>query len=255
MAGQRSPAAVVDARGLGRTFSSGDAAVAALGNITLHVAEGEFVAVLGASGAGKSTLLHLIGGLDRPTAGWVAIGGRNLAAFNEDQLTVFRRQRLGFVFQSFNLLPSLTVAENIAIPFIIAGRTSQDDLDRIQDLVELFGLRGREQRQASGLSTGEQQRVALARAFVTDPSLIVADEPTGNLDSTTGLEVLQLLWESCDNFKQTILLATHHPRIAVFADRVLVLSDGRLVDEIVLGRRDNHSDPRPIIDRLQALGL
>ena len=246
---------VLHAQGVGRTFGTGDLAVTAISEITFHVRRGEFVALLGASGAGKSTLLHLLGGLDRPTAGTVTIDGQSLGSLNEDQLTLFRRKSMGFVFQSFNLLPTLTVAENIAIPFIIEGRTARDDLDRVQDLVELFGLRGREQRQASQLSVGEQQRVALARAFLTDPSLVVADEPTGNLDSATGLEVLQLLWESCDNFRQTILLATHHPRIAVYADRVFVLSDGRLVDEIVLGRRDAHSDTKPIIDRLQALGL
>lgn len=246
---------MIEARGLEKTFLVGDEAVCALRGVSLQVEAGQFVAVLGPSGAGKTTLLNLLGGLDPPTAGTITIEGVDFSRLSENDLTLFRRRRAGFVFQSLNLLPTLTVFENTALPFILDGRTSSEDQDRVHDLLELLGLRGREKRKATELSAGEQQRVAIARALLTEPAIIIADEPTGSLDSARGAEILQLLWESCDNFGQTIVLVTNHPRIAAFADRVLFLKDGQIVDELMLGRREDHHDARPLIDCFEKLGL
>lgn len=247
---------ILEARELTRVYLPGeDNQVRALNGASLSVRKGEFLAIVGHSGSGKSTLLHLLGGLDRPTSGTVSIEGTDLSRLSETELTLFRRRRTGFVFQVFNLLPDLSVRENLAIPYIIAGRQSEEDRDRIEDLIELFGLRGTENRASTQLSTGEQQRIAIARAFLTRPTIIMADEPTGNLDFTTGVEILQLMWESCDNFEQTVLVVSHNPRIGAFADRVLFLSDGVIVDELEQGRHEDHDDTRPILNRLQRLGL
>jgi putative ABC transport system ATP-binding protein len=247
--------AIIEARGLAKTFLDGEEAVQALRGVSLQLETGEFLAVLGPSGAGKTTLLNLIGGLEPVTAGSILIEGVELSGLSDNELTLFRRRRAGFIFQALNLLPNLTVFENTALPFILEGRTAPQDQDRVFDLLELVGLRGREKRKATELSTGEQQRVAVARALLAEPAIVIADEPTGMLDSARGVEILQLLWESCDNFKQTILLVTNHPRIAAFADRVLFLRDGELLDELILGRREDHHDARPILDRFEKLGL
>jgi putative ABC transport system ATP-binding protein len=249
-----SPAHLV-AHNVSKTFELPGDQVQALHQVTAEITEGEFIAILGSSGTGKSTLLHLLGGLDYPSSGSISIRGTDLSSLSERDLTLFRRSNLGFVFQSFNLLPTLTVFDNIAIPYLVLGRRGKEEEDRVADIVELFGLRGRERRLASQLSMGEQQRVAIARAILTQPALVIADEPTGNVDSTTGLEILQMLWESCDNFGQTVVMATHHPRLAAFADRVLILHDGSLIGELHLGRRDNHANAQPILDYLQTLGL
>ena len=166
---------------------------------------------------------------------------------------LFRSARIGFVFQYFNLIGSLTVYENVALPFIVAERNKKEDRDRVADMIELFGLRGRETRSPVTLSAGEQQRIAIARAFLTEPAIVIADEPTGSLDPATGVETLQLLWESCDNFKQTVVLATHDPQSAAFADRILFIKDGVIADEYTPGRREDHRDAGPVLDRLRRL--
>jgi putative ABC transport system ATP-binding protein len=238
-----------------RQRDAGGQVIPALRGVTVHVARGEFVAIVGSSGSGKSTLLHLLGGLDRPTKGTVVVDGVTLGGLSERALTEFRSKRIGFVFQFFNLVRSLTVYENVALPFIVGDRTAKQDQDRVSDMLELFGLRGRADRHPANLSAGEQQRVAIARAFVTEPAIVIADEPTGNVDPVTGTEILQLLWESCDNFGQTVVLATHDPQVAAFADRVLFIKDGLLAEELTLGRRDDHRDAGLVLDRLRRLSL
>jgi putative ABC transport system ATP-binding protein len=246
---------ILEARGLVRVFPIGDETIKAIGGVDLQVRRGEFLAIIGPSGAGKSTLLHLLGGIDRPTSGSVILEGTDLASLTDHDLTRFRRRATGFVFQYFNLLPTLNVYENVALPYIISRQKGEAEQERVDDLINLFGLRGRERRRSFHLSAGEQQRVAIARALLTEPSIVIADEPTGNLDFTTGIEILQLLWESSDNFRQTIVLATHNARVAAFADRVLVLRDGRFIGEQELGRREEHDDARPVVRYLEQLGL
>lgn len=243
----------VEAVDVQRTFVDAEQTIPALKGLSARVKKGEFVAIVGSSGSGKSTLLHMLGGLDRPTAGTITVDGTDLSTLSEQALTAFRSARIGFVFQYFNLIRSLDVYENVALPFIVSDRNATEQQDRVADMVELFGLRGRERRDPSSLSSGEQQRVAIARAFATEPAIVIADEPTGSLDAATGLEILQLLWESCDNFGQTIVLATHDPQVAAYADRVLFIRDGLLAEELELGRRDDHRDAGPVLDRLRRL--
>jgi putative ABC transport system ATP-binding protein len=249
-------AAILEARDLTKRYRLGATTVDALRGVSLSVAEGEFVALMGPSGSGKSTLLQLLGGLDRPTSGEVDLEGATISRLSDDAATRLRRDRTGFVFQSFNLIPLLDVTENVALPFTIAGQdTAKGELsDRIRDVIALVDLAGKEHHRPDELSAGEQQRVAIARALVTRPALLFADEPTGNLDYTTGTEILDALWRSCVERHQTVVLVTHDSKAAAYADRVLVISDGRIRDEIVLGRRDNH-DAAPLISRLAELGL
>jgi putative ABC transport system ATP-binding protein len=199
-------------------------------------------------------MLHLLGGLDRPTSGEVVIDGINISRLDDDHATLTRREKTGFVFQFFNLIPLLNVAENVALPFLIAGSTLAENKERIDDLLALVGLEDKAAHAPDQLSAGEQQRVALARALVPAPAILLADEPTGNLDYTTGTEILDLLWDSCDRLGQTIVLVTHDARAAAYADRVLVVRDGAVLEEIKLGRRADH-EARPLITRLAALGL
>lgn len=247
--------AILEAESLARHFELGDGTVNALDDVSFSIEQGSFVAVMGPSGSGKSTLLHMLGGLDRPTTGRVVLNGTDLSRLSERDLTLFRREAIGFVFQFFNLMPTLNVYENVAVPFMISGRRTKSDLERIDDLLTLFGLDDKSRRQVTQLSAGEQQRVAMARAFLVEPAIVIGDEPTGNLDSANGRELLQLLWESCDNYGQTILVVTHDPAVAIFADRVLVLQDGALVDDFELGRREQHFDARPLMDHLQQQGI
>jgi len=248
-------AAILEARELTKRYRLGATTVDALRGVSLGVAEGEFVALMGPSGSGKSTLLQLLGGLDRPTSGEVMLEGSTISRLSDDAATTLRRNRTGFVFQSFNLIPLLDVTENIALPFTIAGLDAGGDLkDRIRDVIALVDLTGKEHHRPDELSAGEQQRVAIARALVTRPALLFADEPTGNLDYTTGTEILDALWRSCVERHQTVVLVTHDSKAAAYADRVLVISDGRIRDEIRLGRRENH-DAAPLIARLAELGL
>ena len=226
----------------------------ALRGVSLSVAKGEFVAIMGSSGSGKSTMLHLLGGLDRPSEGSVLIDGINISQLNDEEATLTRRAKTGFVFQFFNLISLLNVAENVALPFLIAGDSLSTHRERVDALLELVGLSDKAKHRPDQLSAGEQQRVALARALANEPAILLADEPTGNLDFVTGTEILDLLWDSCDRLGQTIVLVTHDARAAAYADRVLVVRDGTIRDEIQLGRRTDH-EARPLITRLAALGL
>jgi putative ABC transport system ATP-binding protein len=211
---------------------------------------------MGPSGSGKSTLLQLLGGLDRPTAGDVFLEGEAISRLSDDQATRLRRERTGFVFQSFNLVPLLNVVENVGLPFTIAGLDPRrgELAGRIRDALALVDLTGKERHRPDQLSAGEQQRVAVARAIVTRPALLFADEPTGNLDFTTGIDILEALWRTCVDRGQTIVLVTHDAKAAAYADRVFVVGDGRIRDEIVLGRREDHA-AGPLIARLAQLGL
>ncbi len=247
---------ILEAHDLTKRFELGESSVEALKGVSLAVQPGEFVALMGPSGSGKSTLLQLLGGLDQPTTGVVVFEGRDISRLSDDDATRLRRERTGFIFQAFNLIPLLNVQENIALPFTIAGQdASRGELrDRIRDVIALVELTGKERHRPDQLSAGEQQRVAVARALVTRPSVLLADEPTGNLDYTTGGELLDALWKSCDGAGQTIVLVTHDARAAAYADRVFVIGDGRIRDEIELGRRADHS-AAPLIARLAQVGL
>jgi putative ABC transport system ATP-binding protein len=247
---------ILEARNLTKRYRLGNRDVDALRGVSLRVKRGEFVALMGPSGSGKSTLLQLLGGLDRPTSGEVVLDGEVVSHLSDAQATRLRREKTGFVFQFFNLIPLLDVYENVALPFTIAGVDPRhgDAAVRIREVIELVDLIGRERNRPDQLSAGEQQRVALARALVGRPAILLADEPTGNLDYATGGEILDELWHSCDQLGLTIILVTHEARAAAHADRVLVVGDGRIRDEIELGRRPNR-DAGPLIARLAQLGL
>jgi len=219
---------VVRTVGLARRYKMGDAFVDALQGVDLEIARGEFVALVGPSGSGKSTVLNLIGGLDRPTAGEIWIDGKELSASDEKALTHHRRQHVGFVFQSFNLLPRLTAEENVALPLMFSGIPEKERRARARELLERVGLAERLTHRPTQLSGGEQQRVAIARALVGQPALLLADEPTGNLDTTTGVEIMRLLKELNQEHGLTLLVVTHDPEVAAFADRVVRLRDGQV---------------------------
>ena len=248
--------AILEARDLTKSYPLGPATVEALRGVSLTVDAGEFVALMGPSGSGKSTLLQVLGGLDQPTSGEVVLEGQSIGQLSDDAATRLRRDRTGFVFQSFNLIPLLDTVENVALPFTIAGEdpTRGELRDRVRDVIELVDLTGKEHHKPDQLSAGEQQRVAIARALVTRPALLFADEPTGNRDYTTGTEILDALWRSCVGRGQTIVLVTHDSKAAAYADRVHVIGDGQIRDTIELGRRESH-DPTPLIARLAKLGL
>jgi putative ABC transport system ATP-binding protein len=248
--------AILEARDLTRRYALGQTTVDALRGVSLSVGAGEFVALMGPSGSGKSTLLQCLGGLDQPTSGEVVLDGVAISGLTDEQATKLRRDKTGFVFQFFNLIPLLDVTENVALPFTIAGHDPRTPelAQRIAEAISLVDLDAKARHKPDQLSAGEQQRVAVARALVTRPALLFADEPTGNLDYTTGGEILDALWRSCVERGQTIVLVTHDSKAAAYADRVLVISDGRIRDEIVLGRREVH-DATPLISRLAQLGL
>jgi putative ABC transport system ATP-binding protein len=220
-------AVVVGARDLTRRYGSGETAVEALRGVTLEVERGRLVAVMGPSGSGKSTLMHILAGLDQPTEGEVTIGGTSIGKLNDNELTRLRRTHIGFIFQFFNLLPMLTAEENVVLPLTIAGRTV--DSDWIEELLAKTGLDERRSHRPSELSGGQQQRVAIARALVTKPTVIFADEPTGNLDSHTSDEILELLRSTVDEYGQTVVMVTHDAKAASMADRILFLDDGLIV--------------------------
>lgn len=224
--GRREPMPVLRARGLHKRYGDGESAVDALRGVGLEIAAGEFVAVVGPSGCGKSTLLHLCGGMDRPTSGTVAVDGVDLAELDDEALTALRRDRVGFVFQLFNLLPTLTLAENIALPLLLAGVPSRSGLARAAEGAGRVGLAHRLAHHPGRVSGGELQRAAVARALVHRPALVIADEPTGNLDTDNGARVLSLLRELNRETGVALLLATHDPALAAAADRVLRLRDG-----------------------------
>ena len=221
-------AAAIRAVDLTRTFEVGETTVEALRSINLEVERGQFVALVGPSGSGKSTLLNLVGGLDRPTDGELWINGEELSASKEKALTDHRRRRVGFVFQSFNLLPRLTAMENVALPLMFVGVPERERMERAGQLLDQVGLSDRLDHRPTQLSGGEQQRVAIARALVNRPAIILADEPTGNIDTATGAEIMDLLRRLNREQGVTLLLVTHDPEAAGFADRVIQLRDGRM---------------------------
>jgi putative ABC transport system ATP-binding protein len=237
--------AVVTARGLVRRYGEGDTAVDALRGVSVDVAAGRLTAVMGPSGSGKSTLMHILAGLDKPTAGDVSVAGVDVTGLDDTQLTRLRRDHIGFIFQFFNLLPMLTAAENIALPLKLAG--GRPDRAWLAELIERVGLGERLSHRPSELSGGQQQRVAVARALVSRPTVMFADEPTGNLDSTTSGEILALLRDSVDTLGQTTVMVTHDAHAAAIADRVLFLADGHIVRD--LGRSTAHE----ILETLEAV--
>jgi putative ABC transport system ATP-binding protein len=224
--------AILETHHASKRYQMGEVTVNALEKVDFSVEEGEFVAIMGPSGSGKSTLLHLLGGLDGPSDGEVTLAGKPLSKLNDREITLIRRRNVGFIFQFFNLLPTLTAEENMALPLFIDGQNTKPHQEKIDRLLELVGLSERRHHKPDQLSGGQQQRVAIARAFVTDPAIVLADEPTGNLDSKTGEEILTLLRRSCDELGQTIVVVTHDARAASFADRVVFLMDGYIVDQL-----------------------
>jgi putative ABC transport system ATP-binding protein len=220
---------IVATADLRRRYGEGDAAVDALDGVTLGIRRGEFTAIMGASGSGKSTLMHLMAGLDTPTSGTVTLDGVELGTLDDRRLTELRRDKVGFVFQAFNLLPVLTAEENLVLPLTIAGR--KPDREWLESLVQTMRLGDRRTHRPSELSGGQQQRVALARALVSKPAVVFADEPTGNLDSAASTEVLQLLRRAVDDYQQTVVMVTHDPAAAAYADRLIVLADGRVASD------------------------
>ena len=218
---------ILETKDLRKIYGSGDTEVRALDGVNLQIENGEFVAIVGSSGSGKSTLLHMLGGLDRPTDGKVFVDGKDIFSLKEEALTIFRRRKIGFVFQSYNLVPVLNVYENIVLPIELDGGKVNKEF--IQKIVQTLGLDGRLDALPSQLSGGQQQRVAIARALAAAPAIILADEPTGNLDSKTSQDVLSLLKVTSQKFSQTIVMITHNEEIAQMADRIIRIEDGRIV--------------------------
>ena len=219
---------ILETKDLRKIYGSGDTEVRALDGVNLNIENGEFVAIVGTSGSGKSTLLHMLGGLDRPTSGSVTVDGKNIFELKDEALTIFRRRKIGFVFQSYNLVPVLNVYENIVLPIQLDGR--KVDGTFIGQIVKTLGLDGRLDALPNQLSGGQQQRVAIARALAAAPAIILADEPTGNLDSRTSQDVLGLLKVTSQKFSQTIVMITHNEEIAQLANRIIRIEDGRIVD-------------------------
>lgn len=218
---------ILSTKDLKKVYGSGENEVRALDGVNLTVEKGEFVAIVGTSGSGKSTLLHMLGGLDRPTSGSVTVDGKEIFALKDEELTIFRRRKIGFVFQNYNLVPVLNVYENILLPVQLDGGTP--DRAYITDIIDTLGLTSKLNNLSNNLSGGQQQRVAIARALASKPAIILADEPTGNLDSKTSQDVLSLLKVTGQKFSQTIVMITHNEAIAQLADRVIHLEDGRIV--------------------------
>jgi putative ABC transport system ATP-binding protein len=225
---------IVQATGVRKSYHMGEVDIEALRGVDFVVEPGEFVAIMGPSGSGKSTLLHILGGLDDSSEGEVSLAGRALAQMEDKELTLLRRRQVGFVFQFFNLLPTLSASENVALPLLLEGDRGAEMETKVAALLDLVGLQDRADHRPDQLSGGEQQRVALARALITEPAVVLADEPTGNLDRRSGVEMLSLLRVACDEKGQTIVIVTHDPFAASRADRVVFLQDGELVRELKL---------------------
>ena len=220
---------ILETNNLKKYYGSGDTMVKALDGVNFSVENGEFIAIIGTSGSGKSTLLHMIGGLDRPTSGTVKVAGKDIFSLKDDALTIFRRRKIGFIFQSYNLVPVLNVYENIVLPIELDG--NKVDKAHIDNIIETLGLTSKTDNLPNQMSGGQQQRVAIARALATKPAIILAHEPTGNLDTKTSLDVLGLLKITSDKFKQTIVMITHNEEIAQMADRIIRIEDGRIVGD------------------------
>jgi putative ABC transport system ATP-binding protein len=238
--------AILSATDVHRRYGEGEAAVDALAGVTLDFDAGRFHAIMGPSGSGKSTLMHILAGLDRPTSGTVLIDGTDITTLGDDELTSLRRDKLGFIFQFFNLLPVLTAEENITLPMSIAGR--RPDEAWLEQLIGKVGLGDRRTHRPAELSGGQQQRVAVARALLTRPAVVFADEPTGNLDSRSSEEVLQMLREAVDDYGQTVVMVTHEARAAAFADRLVVLRDGQVAHDGAAGAESE------VLELMKAVG-
>ena len=225
---------ILEVQHISKTYGKGETKVNALNDVSFSVEQGEFVAIIGPSGSGKSTLLHILGGVDTPSNGNVIINGVNIATLNETALAIFRRRQIGLIYQFYNLIPILTVEENLTLPLLLDGR--KPDKRQIQDLIQTLGLEKRTKHLPNQLSGGQQQRVSIGRALVNNPALLLADEPTGNLDSENSREIISLLRKFNKEHKQTVIIITHDERIAVSADRVIAIEDGRITrDEVTLG--------------------
>ena len=225
---------ILEVQHISKTYGKGETKVDALNDVSFSVEQGEFVAIIGPSGSGKSTLLHILGGVDTPSSGNVIINGVNIATLNETALAIFRRRQIGLIYQFYNLIPILTVEENLTLPLLLDGR--KPDKRQIEELIHTLGLEKRIKHLPNQLSGGQQQRVSIGRALVNNPALLLADEPTGNLDSENSREIISLLRKFNKEHKQTVIIITHDERIAVSADRVIAIEDGRITrDEVTLG--------------------
>jgi putative ABC transport system ATP-binding protein len=242
---------ILEARALRKRYQFGKYTVDALAEVDFLVEKGEFIAIMGPSGSGKSTLLHLLGGLDKPTSGEVTLAGLHLSVLNDRQITLARRHNVGFIFQFFNLLPTLTAEENILLPVIIDGKNPRHYKETLNQLLELVGLTERRRHRPDQLSGGEQQRVAIARALITRPAIVLADEPTGNLDSKTGSAIMELLRRLCTELGQTTIIVTHDPRAATYADRVVFIKDGAILTELPLKDLPISQRLKPVIEAVE----
>jgi putative ABC transport system ATP-binding protein len=241
---------IVHTEALTKVYGAADQPIYALNEVNLAVDEGEFLAIMGPSGSGKSTLLYMLGGLERPSSGKVWLQAADMSALDDDALSRLRRNSLGFVFQFFNLIPVLSAQENVAIPLILDGVSRPEALKRANEALARVGMADRSTHRPSELSGGQQQRAALARALVTEPAVVLADEPTGNLDSRSSDEVVQMLRQTADKWGQTIILVTHDPRVAAYADRIVFLKDGRIVDDNRLKGQGNADQIREQLSKV-----
>ncbi len=251
---------VLEANQVKKQYQMGEVTVSALDSVNVVVNKGEFVAIMGPSGSGKSTLLHLLGGLDNPSDGEITLAGQPLSRLSDNEITVVRRRKVGFIFQFYNLLPTLTAEENVGLPLLIDGQSLDKHKDKIEKLLALVSLADRKHHKPDQLSGGQQQRVAIARAFVNDPEIVLADEPTGNLDSKSGTAILELLRKTCVELGATIVMVTHDPRAASYADRVIFLKDGQVVRELKnpstsSGQATGGHNVQPIMEVMAGLEL
>ena len=244
---------IIETHQLTKVYGSGETAVTALDHVDIHVEEGEFVAVMGPSGCGKSTLLHLVGGLDRPTAGQVFIDGQDLSGLSDRKLTELRRRKIGFIFQFFNLIPVLTAVENAALPVTLDGVKPAQARAQASEWLARLGMVDRLNHRPDQLSGGQQQRAAIARALIANPAVILADEPTGNLDTRAGDEIAETLRQVCKEWGRTVVMVTHDPRIAAYADRIIFLKDGAVNDQTLLEVK-NHRNAEVVAAKMKTLG-
>lgn len=244
--------AIIEVKNLTKIYGSGDTQVTALDSVNISIEEGQFVAVMGPSGCGKSTLLHLIGGLDRPSDGTICIEGKDISKMSDKTLTEMRRRKMGFVFQFFNLLPVLDAVENTALPLILDGVKPAEARSKAREWLAQNKLEDRGSHRPNELSGGQQQRVAIARAMVSDPLIVLADEPTGNLDSRSGDEIASSLRKVVSVWGRTVLMVTHDPRIAAYADRIIFLKDGKVLDDTMLDG-SNRENARRLKEKVEAL--